>query len=207
MPRDHPSNRQMRSRIAHLAARLMAQDGIDDFALAKRKAAKQVGAPDTRNLPDNAEIEDALKAYQQLYQPEEQATRLTELREAALDMMRALDVFHPHLVGPVLSGSAGRYAEIDLHLFADSAKDVELFLINRGIAFRTREERFWAGDELRQAPSYGFETPQGHFNLTVFLDRDLRQPLRTKPEGRPIERVRSPWLEARLAAPAGTTPD
>jgi hypothetical protein len=206
MPRDHPSNRQMRSHIAHLAARLMAQDGIDDFALAKRKAAKQAGAPDTRNLPDNAEIEDALKKYQRIYQSEEQAERLAKLREAALGMMRALEPFQPHLVGPVLSGSAGRYAEIDLHLFTDSAKDVELFLINRGIAFRTREERFWSGDELRQVPSYGFETPEAHFNVTVFLCHDLRQPLRAAPEGRPIERVRRPWLEAHLAAPAGMAP-
>jgi len=32
-----------RARIAAAAARLMAEDGIDDFALAKRKAAKQLG--------------------------------------------------------------------------------------------------------------------------------------------------------------------
>ena len=32
-----------RSRIAHLAARLMAEDGIEDYALAKRKAARQAG--------------------------------------------------------------------------------------------------------------------------------------------------------------------
>jgi hypothetical protein len=194
----------MRLRIAHLAARLMAQDGIDDFALAKRKAARQIGAADTRNLPDNAEIEDALRAYQQIYQSEEQAERVTKLREAALDMMRDLEPFDPHLVGPVLSGSAGRYADIDLQLFTDSAKDVELFLINRGIAFRTREGRFWSGDEPRQAPSYAFETPRARFNITVFLGRDLRQPLRASPEGRPIERVRRAWLEARLAAAADT---
>lgn len=204
MPRDHASNRQMRSRIAHLAARLMAQDGIDDFALAKRKAARQIGAADTRNLPDNTEIEDALKAYQQIYQSEEQAERVSELREVALDMMRDLEAFDPHLVGPVLSGSAGRYAQIDLHLFTDSAKDVELFLINRGIAFRTREERFWSGDEVRRAPSYAFETPEAQFNVTVFQGRDLRQPLRASPEGRPIERARRALLETRAAVPADT---
>ena len=53
MPRDNGNNRQMRERIAQLAARLMAVDGIDDYALAKRKAARQAGAPGTRNLPNN----------------------------------------------------------------------------------------------------------------------------------------------------------
>lgn len=206
MPRDQASNRQMRSRIAHLAARLMAQDGIDDYSLAKRKAARQAGAQDTRNLPDNAEIEDALKAYQQIYQSQEQAERVADLRKAALEMMQALDDFDPHLVGPVLSGSAGRYAEVDLHLFTDSAKDLELLLINRGILFRTRESRYWAGDEVRHVPSYAFETPEAHFNVTVFLLRDLRQPLRTAPEGRPIERVRRASLEARMRSPAGRMP-
>ena len=37
----------MRMRIAQIAARIMAEDGIDDFGLAKRKAARQIGAPDT----------------------------------------------------------------------------------------------------------------------------------------------------------------
>ena len=59
----------MRSRIAHLAARLMAEDGIEDYALAKRKAARQAGVPDTRELPANEEIDAALRAYQQIYHP------------------------------------------------------------------------------------------------------------------------------------------
>lgn len=206
MPRDQAANRQMRLRIAHLAARLMAQDGIDDFALAKRKAARQAGAPDTRNLPDNEEVEEALREYQQLYQAEEQAERVIELRRAALEMMDALAAFDPHLVGPVLSGSAGRYADIDLHLFTDSAKDVELFLINRGIPFRTREGRFWSGDELREAPSYEFETDAARFTVSVFEVRDLRQPLRATHEGRPIERARRAWLANQLGAAGAAFP-
>src|SRR5262249_46662420 len=48
---------QMRARIAAAAARLMAEDGLEDFALAKRKAARQLGAEDTQSLPKNEEIE------------------------------------------------------------------------------------------------------------------------------------------------------
>src|SRR2546426_228906 len=62
------TNRQtdMRARIAAAAARLMAEDGIDDFALAKRKAARQLGAADTQSLPRNDEIEAELRAYRAL---------------------------------------------------------------------------------------------------------------------------------------------
>src|SRR5579872_3451099 len=141
MPRDNGSNRQMRERIAHLAARLMAVDGIDDFALAKRKAARQAGAPDTRNLPNNEEVESALRTYQQLYQADEQRERLRHLRQCARDMMELLARFDPHLCGAVLSGSAGKYADIELLLFTDSMKDVEMFLLDRHIAYRSGERR------------------------------------------------------------------
>jgi len=65
-----------RARIAAAAARLMAEDGIDDFALAKRKAAKQLGALDAQALPGNDEIEAELRAYLALYQAEEHPQRV-----------------------------------------------------------------------------------------------------------------------------------
>ena len=106
----------MRQRIAAVAARLMAEDGIDDFALAKRKAARQLGAPETEALPRNDEIEEELRAYRALYQADEHAARTAELRRIALEAMRALEHFSPYLTGPVLKGTAGPYAEIELQL-------------------------------------------------------------------------------------------
>src|SRR5215831_13007571 len=86
------SSRQssMRARISAQAARIMAEDGIDDFALAKRKAARQLGAPETESLPANDEIEVELRAYRALYQPRAHERRIGELRAVALDAMRAL---------------------------------------------------------------------------------------------------------------------
>src|SRR5919199_3009379 len=91
------SNRQtaMRARLAAAAARIMAEDGIDDFALAKRKAARQLGALDTQALPRNDEIEAELRAYRALYQAEEHPELITELRRVALQAMRALARFNP----------------------------------------------------------------------------------------------------------------
>lgn len=129
----------MRKAIASLAARLMAEDGIDDYGFAKRKAARQLGMPDSEALPNNAEIEAELRIYQSLYQGEEQPQRLRELRQIALHMMDLLAEFKPYLTGPVLDGTAGRYARIDLELFPDSAKDVEIFLLNRGLDVEQRE--------------------------------------------------------------------
>jgi predicted nucleotidyltransferase len=199
MPRDNGNNRQMRERIAHLAARLMAVDGIDDYALAKRKAARQAGAPDTRNLPNNDEVEHALRAYQQLYQADEQRNRLLHLRKQAREMMELLARFDPYLTGAVLSGSAGKYSDIDLLLFTDSMKDVEMFLLGRGIAYRSGERRIQIGDEARGVPNFSISTEDADFDITVFDPRDLRAQIRSTPEGRPLERVRMEWLDATLA--------
>jgi hypothetical protein len=199
MPRDNGNNRQMRERIAQLAARLMAVDGIDDYALAKRKAARQAGAPDTRNLPNNDEVEQALRAYQQLYQADEQRDRLRHLRSQARDMMELLARFEPYLSGAVLSGSAGKYSDIDLLLFTDSMKDVEMFLLNSGIAYRSGERRMHIGDEARGVPNFNVSTEEADFDITVFAPRDLRAQIRSTAEGRPLERVRKEWLDGTLA--------
>ena len=53
----------LRVSIAHAAARLMAEDGIEDYGQAKRKAARQVGATDARQMPTNDEIDVALTLY------------------------------------------------------------------------------------------------------------------------------------------------
>ncbi|HVY05778.1 MAG TPA: hypothetical protein VHB46_07355 [Burkholderiales bacterium] len=189
----------MRESIAHLAARLMAVDGIDDYALAKRKAARQAGAPDTRNLPSNEEVELALRAYQQLYQAEEQRDRLRHLRGRAHEMMALLARFDPYLSGAVLSGSAGKYSDIDLLLFTDSMKDVEMFLLDRRIDYRSSEKRVHIGDEARSVPSFSISTEDADFDITVFAPRDLRAQIRSTPDGRPFDRVRIDWLDAALA--------
>jgi len=198
MSRENGNNRQMRERIAQLAARLMAVDGIDDFALAKRKAARQAGAPDTRNLPNNEEVEQALRAYQQLYQADEQQARLRRLRQNAREMMQLLAQFDPHLSGSVLSGSAGKYSDINIHLFTDSVKDVEMFLLNRQIPYRSRERRVYIGGEQRSVPNFTVSTDDADFDITVFAPRDLRYQLRTTAEGKPFDRARIDWLNSVL---------
>ena len=74
----------MRARIAAAAARIMAEEGIDDFALAKRKAARRVGAPASEALPANEEIEAELREYLALYQADEHPERVAGLRRLAL---------------------------------------------------------------------------------------------------------------------------
>src|SRR5438067_7013201 len=179
----------MRARIAAAAARLMAEDGIDDFALAKRKAARQLGALDTQSLPRNDEIEAELRAYRALYQAEEHPQLIGELRRIALDAMQALEPFNPYLTGPVLKGIAGPYAEIDLQLFPDSAKDVEIFLLDRNISFTTQEGRRYSGDRSRAVSLISLVWQGVPLRLAVFDPRDERLAFKTSQAGKVIERA------------------
>jgi hypothetical protein len=199
MPKQVNSKQQhMRERIAQLAARLMAEDGIRDFALAKRKAARQMGAPDTKSLPTNGEIEHALRVHQALYQKDEQTERLRALRLQALKAMALLEQFNPCLTGAVVNGTAVRHAGISLHVFVDSLKEVELFLLNRGVPYRTSEQRFRFGDAYRMVPVLMLEGDPAEIELAVFDTDDLRQTPRDPVDGRPMERLKARQVEALL---------
>ncbi|MCK6431336.1 MAG: UDP-N-acetylmuramate--alanine ligase, partial [Burkholderiaceae bacterium] len=123
--------------IAAAAARLIAEEGCD-YALAKRKAVRAVlgeGEGARAQLPDNALIEAELRRYLQTFAADSQPAQLTALRSLALDWMSRLAEFNPHLVGAVLNGTATEHSDVHLHLFTDSVKDVEIALLNAGIAF------------------------------------------------------------------------
>lgn len=195
--RSSPDRRDpMRENLAHMAARIMAQDGIDDFGVAKRKAARQAGVPDNRGLPTNEEIELALRQYQQIYQGDEQSARLGELRREAVAVMKRLIRFEPHLTGSVLSGLAGKYSGISLQLFADNVKEVELFLLNLGIPYRTGEVRLVVGDQEKLVPTYTLDGDTGEIRLVLLSSRDQRYPVRSAPGGRVIDRATLPAVEA-----------
>jgi len=179
----------MRAEIAAAAARIMAEDGIDNFALAKRKAARQLGATDSEALPRNDEIEAELRAYRALYQEGEHPQLIAELREVALEAMRALERFHPYLTGPVLKGTAGPYADIDLQLFPESSKDVELFLLERGIVFETQEGRRYSGDRAHAVSVFTLLWQDTPLRLSVFDPRDERVALKTSQAGRVMQRA------------------
>jgi hypothetical protein len=197
MPRD-TGRKALRESIANAAARLMAEDGIEDYAQAKRKAARQVGATDARQMPTNDEIDAALTVYRELFQ-RGHSTELRELRELALTVMQEFAAFNPYLTGSVLRGHAGRYADVQLLLFCDNPKSVEHYLLGEGIQYRSAESRLYAGDMVIMAPVLIFDREGYDVYLTLLAPRDLRLPLRTTPAGRPLERAKAEAVELLIA--------
>lgn len=196
---DYPSNAELRTRIAAAAARLIAETGITDYAQAKRKAAHELGLPDGAQLPENGEVEAELKIYQRLFQDEEHTERVAYLRQKASEIMLVVEKFNPYLTGSVLDGTAGRYAEIDIQLFTDSAKDVEIFLLNQHIDYEhstPRSDRAEAVLTIHDEDSIA--------NLIIYPPHEERVTLRTR-DGRVRSRTRLDGL-MKLLATAPETP-
>ena len=128
-----------RTELAAAAARLIAEEGCD-YGSAKRRAVEELYGPGARvTLPDNALVEAELRRYLETFGGERHRQRLLALRQVAVTLMQRLAQFNPHLVGAVLNGTATDHSDVRLQLFADSAKDVELFLLDQGTDFDVDE--------------------------------------------------------------------
>jgi hypothetical protein len=199
----------LRRHIAYLAARMMAEDGVADYASAKQKAARQAGLADAALLPDNAEIEEALREYQGLYQSEEQPAHLRYLREVAVKVMREFDDFRPVLVGSVLNGTAGQHSDVNLQLYTDDAKQLTMFLLNRRYRFEEGTKGVRRGGRVDEVPQITLEVDDVTVTLTV-LDRDdersgarARSGSHPHPETEAPQRARLADVERLLAASSG----
>ncbi len=199
----------IRQMIAQQAARLMAEDGINDFAYAKKKAGKQLGVSEASVLPTNAEIEEEIRLYHEIYNADEQPLELEKLRKAALITMQLFERFNPHLTGSVLDGTAGKFAQTNIHLFADSAKEVEMFLLNMQIPFESSEKSYRLSDKpskdkkdkvRKTVPVFTLETELGVQKLSVFDVDDLRIATKRTVDGSNAERADINDLQALINA-------
>lgn len=182
----------MRRRIAHAAARMLAEDGSLDYGTAKRKAARQLGVSDVGNLPDNQQVEDALRSYQALYRADASRAQLLLLRQTALEYMERLADFDPHLTGPVLNGTAGPHADVDLQLFTDHEKDVEFQLMGMGTPYQAGE---WRAENGRSYPRFVLDDPRAAIDIIVYPVFELRNMKRLQADGTP-RRLRLPQVRA-----------
>ena len=193
----------LRRALAQEAARIMAEHGIRDFLVAKRKAAERFGVTDgAALLPKNSEIEAALAEYQRLFGGATHLESLLAQRRAALSAMRYLSEFEPRLVGAVLSGTATEHAEVQLHLFAERAEAVTLKLLDQGIPHEVTEKRVKLNPErVRAFPGVRFQMDDQPIEATVFPTDGIRQAPVSPVDGRPMRRANAFEVAALLAEP------
>lgn len=182
----HPIRRE----LAHNAAKLIAVDGINDYFIAKKKAADMLGVEQSQYYPSNKEIEEALIDYQQLFQQDLQPLVLHTLRNKALKALQLFEPLEPYLVGSILSGTANEYSEIILHIFTESPEAVTILLLQHQIPFEECEKRArFKHRESQFYPAFQFFAEQHKVLLIVFPERQRHHPPLDPIDGQPIQRA------------------
>lgn len=202
-----PGNRngngdRARQTVAQEAARIIVEQGIRDYRVAKIKAATRLGMNSRGSLPGNAEIELAISNHHALFGGDSHADFLRSMREAALSAMDLLPDFTPRLVGPVLLGTADENSVVNLHVFSDSPEPVALSLADHGLNCRLYERRLKISRGRGATPStfvgYQFDYEGERIEATVFPIDGIRQSPISPIDGKPMKRADRKTVESLL---------
>lgn len=193
-----------RDEIVHEAARIICEEAVLDYRLAKQKAAQRLGLGLRAALPDNARVQAAVIDYQRLYGGQEYAQRLQALRQVAVQAMRLLKEFSPRLVGAVANGATSRAHRVQLHAFAERSEAIDLFLEDRGIPYRQGERGYRYADGVEvEIPLVRFEAGEIGVDVAVFGPGEERRAPLSPGDGLPVKRL----TLAEAEALARLTPD
>jgi hypothetical protein len=198
---DSPRALRNRTRIAQAAARLIAEHGLTDWRVAKRKACRELGLPDHESLPGNEEVEQALRDYNSLFHAATQPAVLRAQRFEALRWMERLSRWDPVLTGAVAAGWATEHSDVRLELEAEDAKAVELSLINASVAYAQAPTQ---GGEA-QAPQLCIESGGTTVRLVILSAQQRRNRPRRDRSGLTEERLTLPQLKSLLATDGDAT--
>jgi hypothetical protein len=188
---DRRSEEHFRTLLAQEAARLFLEHGIEDYRIAKSKAAENLGLRNFGALPNNREIEHAIAERNRIFGGNQHQHLLTSLRAVALTVMQNLRGFGPCLVGPVLSGNVTAHSTIKLHLFSDPAESVGMQLLEQGIRHNTtlRKHRL-RRDQLEEFPGYRFFSDDCSIEATVFSEGNKAHAPLSPVDGKPMQRAK-----------------
>jgi hypothetical protein len=188
--------------LAQEAARIIVDQGIRDYRIAKIKAAERLGMNTRGALPGNSEIEQAISEHLLLFSGDAHARLLRDFREAALAVMTLLADFSPRLVGPVLAGTADENSAINLHVFADSPEALAMFLDAAKIPCQLYERRLKMrrGRDVRPDAfaGYAFVFLGESIEATVFPVDGIRQAPISPIDGKPMRRASAATVERLL---------
>lgn len=185
--------------VAQEAARIIVEQGIRDYRVAKNKAADRLGMRARGALPGNSEIEQALGEHLQLFGRESHSDFLRILRHAALSAMQLLAPFTPRLVGPVLHGTAAANCVVNLHVFSDDLETVAFTLDSHHVPYRLFEARLKSRRNRSESfAGLRFKHDDSTVEATVFPVDGVRQAPISPIDGKPMQRANERALRGLL---------
>ncbi len=197
---------KLRQILAREAARLMYEEGVEQYLDAKHLAAKRLFGRTSgkklryrpQDLPANGEIQLALRELVQTTEGEFSQQRLFAMRVIALETMIALKPFKPRLIGSVSTGHARRGSDIDLHVFTDKTEDIEIYLNRLGWHFKTRQVTTHVAGQYKNYIHIYCERVFP-IELSVYPVGEIRVTQRSSTNGKPMIRVKPSALTTLIA--------
>jgi hypothetical protein len=187
--KNHCSDRA-RQMLAQEAARIIVEQGIQDYRIAKTKAADRLGMKDRGALPGNTEIELAVTNHLALFRRDSHVDLLRILRRAALAAMDTLSPYSSRLVGPVLHGTAAESSAVNLHVFADASEMVAFKLQEKDIRYKPFERRLKSRrNQLETFAAFQFMQDESPIEATIFPIDGVRQAPISPVDGKPMRRA------------------
>lgn len=150
----------LRAEIADQAARLIIDSALD-YQSAKQKAVRRAfadGKVPAGMVPDNEEIDRALREHLDLFDPQH-AARVQRYREAALVWLERLADYTPYVAGAAWKGVVTAHAPLHIQCFTDESKELEIRLLDASVNYDVVEIAHFSGR--------GADVP-----ALVFHDRD-----------------------------------
>ncbi len=148
---------QQDAEIVETCARIIAEEGEQDYARATRKALARLGLPENTRHPRHADITDALNHYLALFQADTQPEALRRLRLEARSILTLLERTLPEsaavLTGAVALGHANAFSAIEIELFVDDFKTFDFFLFDHDIETRIEADGNYHGDHNNESRS------------------------------------------------------
>lgn len=172
--------------IAACAAGLVVEEGLE-YGPAKRRALHELGLSARTALPNNDEIEAAVREYIQLYCADTQPKELHALRVLALEWMEHMAAFRPHIGGAVWHGTATRLSDIYIQMFCDDPKSAEITLIDHHVDYEPRMVTGFHGEQVEALSLHAVSPELGEevgVHLMVYDLDDLRGALKPDAQGR-----------------------
>lgn len=158
------------TRIAQRAAQLICNHQQSDLKQASQQATIELGLSKKEIQPSVDEIEAAVADYRQLFSPDYDIDLLA-LRQKSLALLDFFQVFQPYLMGSVLKGSANKHSDINLLVYSDDPKAIEIFLLNQQIDYSCRARKTQFRQTDAPAIAFWFDNTQVHLQVLPSIAR------------------------------------
>ncbi len=191
-----------RDEIAYETARIICEEALLDYRLAKQKAAQRLGLGTRAAMPDNASVQAAVLDYLRLYGGREYQAHLQAMRGVAVQAMRLLAEFSPRLVGAAVNGAATLAHRVQLHAFPEQPEALDIFLQDRRIPYEQDERIYrYADGSEREIPLVRFEAGEIGVDVAAFAPGDERRLPLSPTDGLAMKRLSLSEAEALARQP------